>query len=91
MEAAASLKAQLVRAIGDRKRLAILDMSEVEHLDALPLVVIVHAQRTAGDTDSRLVLTGLGGQPREMFDEWAPVPPIEVYPTVQEAVAQLSA
>ena len=80
MDRAAELKEILARALDARRQVIVLDMSGVRHLDALPLTVIITAHRRAGDIGSELVLEGLEGQPLELIDEWAPLPPLHRQP-----------
>ena len=86
--AAADFKNEFMRQLDWRKRLIVVDMSEVTQLDALPLMVVVAAAKRASTSGSRVAVAGLAGQPRAFFEEWSPDSPVELYATVEAAVHQ---
>ena len=90
-EAAAELKTRLVRLVAEHKKLIIVDMSNVTHVDVLPLAVIGHMYRMAKEARLRLAVAGLDGQPLALFGEWPSDPPVPAFKSVDAAVTQLAA
>ena len=80
MYAAADFKRTLIASLGRRPEVLALDMSQVTHLDALPLAVVARARQEAAQHGTQLVVVGIHGQPRALLEEWAPNPPLASQP-----------
>ena len=63
----------------------IIDLSEVTHIDAAGIDILVNAAARAGEADIALCIAGLHGAVKDVFDASALLEMFEIFPTVNDA------
>ena len=68
----------------------IMDIAELEFLDSAGLAVFISAYKKMSVEDGKLAICGLRGQPRNIFEISNMQKIIDVYPTLDDALAALA-
>ncbi len=63
----------------------IVDLSEVTHIDAAGIDILVNAAARAGEADIALCIAGLDGAVMDAFDASGLLEMFEIFPTVHDA------
>lgn len=63
----------------------IIDLSEVTHIDAAGIDILVNAAARAGEADIALCIAGLHGAVNDIFDASGLLEVFEIFPTVNDA------